>query len=61
MSGLKTGNEILDEYFKNLINDEKVSLELRQTLSSLWEEKKLSTPTSLKKALDELRGRISHE
>jgi len=55
---LKTGGEILDEYFKKLKDDTSISESLKTAIISLWEEKKLSTKTSLTRALDELRKQI---
>lgn len=52
---LKTGGEILDDYFKKLKDDPSISEGLRTTIFNLWEQKKLGTKTSLTHALDELR------
>ncbi len=52
---LKTGGEILDEYFKKLKDDTSISESLKTAIINLWKEKKLSTKTSLTRALDELR------
>lgn len=52
---LKTGSEILDEYFKKLKGDPSISQNLRDSISTLWEQKKLNTKTSLTRELDELR------
>ena len=52
---LKTGGEILDEYFKKLKDEASISDNLKTVLINLWKEKKLSTKTSLTRALDELR------
>jgi len=52
---LKSGHEILDDYFKKLKTDPTVNESLRAMMFELWEQKKLSTKTSLSRALDELR------
>lgn len=55
---LKTGGEILEEYFKKLKDDTSINENLRITIFSLWEQKKLGTKTSLTRALDELRKQV---
>ena len=54
---LKTGKEILDEYFQQLSENPEVSEEIRRELLRLWKENKLSTKTSLVQALDAMRQR----
>ena len=49
---IKTGSEILDEYFKQLIQDEKVDPEVRKIVKELWEQKRLSTTTYLMREMD---------
>lgn len=49
---IKTGSEILDEYFKQLIQDEKIDPEVRKILKELWEQKRLSTTTYLMREMD---------
>ncbi len=53
---LKTGGEILEEYFKKLKDDASISESLRTAICTLWEQKKLGTKTSLTRILDELRN-----
>ncbi|MDP2924526.1 MAG: hypothetical protein Q8O30_12565 [Candidatus Omnitrophota bacterium] len=55
---IKSGLEILDEYFKNLSTDDKISKDLRSQLLVLWEQKKL-TKTSLSRMLDDLRKKVN--
>jgi len=55
---LKTGHEILEEYFEKLKSDASISDKLRTTICDLWDQKKLSTRTSLTRALDDLRRQI---
>jgi len=49
---IKTGSEILDEYFKQLIQDEKIDPEVRKIVKELWEQKRLSTTTYLMREMD---------
>jgi len=49
---IKTGSEILDEYFKQLIQDEKIDPEVRKIMKELWEQKRLSTTTYLMREMD---------
>lgn len=49
---IKTGSEILDEYFKQLIQDEKIDPEVRRIMKELWEQKRLSTTTYLMREID---------
>jgi len=51
---LKTGEEILDNYFEELSNDQNIDQDLRITLLDLWKQKRLYTKTYLVRALDEL-------
>ncbi len=49
---IETGSEILDEYFKQLIQDEKIDPEVRKIMKELWEQKRLSTTTYLMREMD---------
>jgi len=49
---IKTGYEILDEYFKQLVQDDKVDPEIRKIMKELWEQKRLSTTTYLMREID---------
>ena len=49
---IKTGNEILDEYFNQLSQDAELDTDLREMIKDLWEQKRLSTSTYLEKGLD---------
>ena len=51
---IKTGSEILDEYFKQLIEDDNIDLEVRKIIKDLWEQKRLSTATYLNREIDSL-------
>ena len=51
---IKTGYEILDEYFKQLVQDDKVDPEVRRIMKELWEQKRLSTITYLMREIDTL-------
>lgn len=55
---IKSGLEILDDYFKKLSTDDKISKGLRSQLLVLWEQKKL-TKTSLSRMLDDLRKKVN--
>ena len=52
---MKTGQEILDEYFKKLSQDATIDQNLRKSLATLWAEQKLYSKVSLVRVLDELR------
>jgi hypothetical protein len=54
---LKSGEEILNEYFRGLANNQDIDEDLRNTILELWKQKKLYTKTYLLRALDELRER----
>jgi len=56
---LKTGIEILDEYFEELNKDTKIDQDLRAALFDLWKQKKLYTKTYFTRVLDELLERKS--
>ncbi|MBU4502188.1 MAG: hypothetical protein KKA79_06330 [Nanoarchaeota archaeon] len=49
---IKTGYEILDEYFKQLVQDDKIDLEVRKIIKELWGKKRLSTTTYLMREID---------
>lgn len=51
---LKTGVEILDDYFEELNKNTKIDQDLRTSLFDLWKQKRLYTKTYLTRALDEL-------
>jgi hypothetical protein len=53
-STLKTGNEILDQYFKDLGNNPELDEDLRNAISDLWKQKRLYTKTYLSRSLDEI-------
>lgn len=53
-STLKTGNEILDQYFKDLGNNPELDEDLRSAISDLWKQKRLYTKTYLSRSLDEI-------
>ena len=52
---LKTGTEILNEYFEKVSKDPELSKGVRDEIARLWQENKLYTKTSLIQALDVLR------
>ena len=56
---LKTGIEILDEYFEELNKDTKIDQDLRAALFDLWKQKRLYTKTYFTRALDDLLKRKS--
>ncbi len=49
---IKTGVEILDEYFKQLTSDAQVDPDIRKIMKDLWEQKRLSTTTYLMREVD---------
>lgn len=49
---IKTGSEILDEYFEQLIVDVQIDSEVRKIMKDLWEQKRLSTTTYLMREID---------
>ena len=51
---IKTGYEILDEYFTQLIQDDKIDPEVRKMMKELWEQKRLNTTTYLIREIDSL-------
>lgn len=51
---IKTGIEILDEYFNKLSQDAELDIDLRGMIKDLWEQKRLNTSTYLEKGLDSL-------
>ena len=51
---IKTGVEILDEYFKQLIADDKIDPDIRRIMKDLWEQKRLGTTTYLMREVDSL-------
>jgi len=52
---LKTGIEILDDYFEELSKNTEIDPDLRSIFLDLWKQKRLFTKTYLVRALDELR------
>ena len=56
-NSLKSGYQILDEYFRVLANNPDIDEDLRNTILELWKQKRLYTKTYLLRALDELRER----
>lgn len=54
---MKTGDEILEDYFQKLIRDESVDKSLREALCTLWREKRIESKTALTRMLDELRAK----
>ena len=51
---IKTGYEILDEYFQQLVQDDDIDPEVKKTMIELWEQKRLSTTTYLMREIDSL-------
>lgn len=51
---LKTGGEILDEYFEELSKDIEIDQDLRSVLLDLWKQRRLYTKTYLMRELNEL-------
>lgn len=49
---IKTGSEILDEYFNQLSQDDNIDPELRTIMKELWEQKRLATTTYLTREID---------
>jgi hypothetical protein len=49
---IKTGVEILDEYFKQLTSDAQVDPDIKKIMKDLWEQKRLSTTTYLMREVD---------
>lgn len=56
---LKTGREILDDYFKLLVENEAIDQDLRVILMGLWGQDKLYTKTHIVRALDMIREKRS--
>jgi len=56
---LKTGKEILDDYFKELAKNQDIDQDLRLALTDLWEQNKLYTRTHVVHVLDLLREKKS--
>ena len=53
----KSGLEILDDYFRELAENQEIDADLRTAILELWKQKKLHTKTHLLRALDEIRER----
>ena len=53
-NGVKSGREILDEFFDNIQNIENVDLKIAETISVLYKQNKL-TDSNLKNELQRLR------
>ena len=51
---IKTGSEILDEYFAQLSQDDSIDPEIRAIMKELWEQKRLGTTTYLTREIDAL-------
>lgn len=51
---IKTGCEILDEYFKQLVQDDDIDPEVKKIMTELWEQKRLSTTTYLMREIESL-------
>lgn len=51
---IKTGVEILDEYFKQLAADAQIDPDIKKIMKDLWEQKRLSTATYLMREVDSL-------
>ncbi len=49
---IKTGSEILDEYFKQLTEDDQIDPDVKKIMRELWEQKRLSTITYLMREID---------
>ncbi len=49
---IKTGIEILDDYFKKLAQDQDIDADLKKIIVDLWEQKRLSTTTYLIREMD---------
>lgn len=49
---IKTGIEILDDYFKKLTQDQGIDADLKKIIVDLWEQKRLSTTTYLVREMD---------
>lgn len=58
-SKLRTGKEILDDYFNQLAKNQEIDQDLRLALMDLWAQNKLSTRTHIVRALDVIRERKS--
>ena len=56
---LKTGKEILDDYFRQLAENQEIDQDLRSVLIDLWTQNKLYTRTHIVRALDLIRERKS--
>ena len=56
---LKTGKEILDDYFKELAKNQDIDQDLRLALADLWQQNKLYTRTHIVHVLDLLRKKKS--
>jgi len=52
--GIKTGIEILNDYFSQLSQNANLDSDLVKMIKDLWEQKRLSTSTYLEKGLDSL-------
>lgn len=51
---IKTGTEILNDYFEKLAQDGNVDPDIRQIMKDLWEQKRLSTTTYLMREIEAL-------
>ena len=57
---LKTGDEILAEYFKELSTGKSIDSELADMLLELWNQRKLFTKTQLIHSLEIMREKITN-
>lgn len=53
---LKTGQQILNEYFSKLAADPTFGEEFRKAIIELWQEGRLVTKTYLSRRLEEIRN-----
>lgn len=56
---IKTGTEILNDYFEKFSQDGNVDSDVRQIMKDLWEQKRLSTTTYLMREIEALIERRS--
>jgi hypothetical protein len=56
---IKTGTEILDEYFNQFGQDETIDKDLRKIVEDLWKQKRLGTTTYLIREIELLIERKS--
>ena len=56
---LKTGREILDDYFKEMARNQNLDQDQRSVIVELWEQNRLYTRTHISRALDAIREKKS--